>query len=395
MDKQLRDLFEIAAGEPPHQVTVPGVRRTFIRRRISACVAAALAVIVVSGAAAAVSAVVTRPGPANAISMKKPAYYLQAGNGAANFATLIQSTATGAITARVDCPWRGSHFTDSAATSNRTFFIACDKLLRVSRTASAITTKIYRFALTSSGRITGYALVRGGTLVKYGASELAVSPDGSELAVAGMIGGFGAADQILVINTATGSHATWASPSRGPSKYDALVKDLSFTGDGRELVFLQSVSCLSGAACKSPVQQVRALNPAGHGGNVFGTTLLFDLSAVASPKTNVIMAAQVSPDGTAVNLVVQTYYTVTAGPPVGGSESVIQVSARSGRLLRVLYRATTATGYPGFHFFSADRSRRYLILGYDFGGPLIAGWIDQGRLVPLPHSGTDISSEVW
>ena len=50
MDR-LRDLLQIAAGEPPHQVTAEAVRRRVIRRRVVECVAGAMAAAVIAAIA--------------------------------------------------------------------------------------------------------------------------------------------------------------------------------------------------------------------------------------------------------------------------------------------------------------------------------------------------------
>ena len=48
MDRQLRDLLQAAAGEPPHRVTAAAVRRRVIRRRVVEYAAAAAAVAVIA-----------------------------------------------------------------------------------------------------------------------------------------------------------------------------------------------------------------------------------------------------------------------------------------------------------------------------------------------------------
>jgi hypothetical protein len=47
IDRQLRDLLEAAAGEPPHQVSAEAVRRRVSRRRARECLAGAAAVAVI------------------------------------------------------------------------------------------------------------------------------------------------------------------------------------------------------------------------------------------------------------------------------------------------------------------------------------------------------------
>jgi hypothetical protein len=48
MDRQLRDLLQAAAGEPPHRVTVEAVRRRVIRRRVAEFTAGAVAVATIA-----------------------------------------------------------------------------------------------------------------------------------------------------------------------------------------------------------------------------------------------------------------------------------------------------------------------------------------------------------
>ena len=48
MDRQLRDLLEAAAGEPPHRVTAETVRRRVIRRRVAEVIAGAVAVAAIA-----------------------------------------------------------------------------------------------------------------------------------------------------------------------------------------------------------------------------------------------------------------------------------------------------------------------------------------------------------
>jgi DNA-binding beta-propeller fold protein YncE len=73
MDRQLRDLLEAAAGEPPHQVSVEAVRRRAARRRVRQAVGipAAVAVLAAIGVTAATVAFRAVPGP---VAVHRPAH---------------------------------------------------------------------------------------------------------------------------------------------------------------------------------------------------------------------------------------------------------------------------------------------------------------------------------
>ncbi|HUC58501.1 MAG TPA: hypothetical protein VMA95_13950 [Streptosporangiaceae bacterium] len=393
MDSQLRNLLVIAAGEPPHRVTIDRVRRTLIRRRFTTAASAALAVILAGGTGVAVSAVVTGQPPAGSLNPAgRPPFYYQLGKG-----HLIRSTASGAITGHVVCPWRGAALNSATVARPSTFFISCGKLVRTGQTSQAFISQIYRFTLTSKGRITGYTQVRGGTLTNLEVYQMAASPDGSELAFG--VGGIGGPPyEVIVLNTLNGSQTSWSQVTGRRSQYSYLIDDLSFTSSGRKLVFLVSVACDSHfSACKSPGNEVRELNPAGPGTLVGRTTLLFKRAALTAHEDSVIEAAQVSPDGKVVTLVLVTN-TQRSGLP--GSISVLRVAARSGKVLEAIYRSQRADSYVSFRFFSADISRRYFLLGYEYGGtlrsyPLASGWLDKGKLMPLPHAGRNADSEIW
>ena len=86
MDRQLRDLLEAAAGEPPHQLTAEAVRRRVIRRRIVEYVAGAAAVAVIAAIALvgvktlghARPAPATRPHPTSRIITSRHYHYTEA-----------------------------------------------------------------------------------------------------------------------------------------------------------------------------------------------------------------------------------------------------------------------------------------------------------------------------
>ena len=93
---------------------------------------------------------------------------------------MVRSTATGEVTATVPVPRAANAgvFDVLASARGGVFFVA----------AAAPGTegqRLYRFRLTSSGQVTGFAPVPGGALGRryWAADAMAVSPDGSRVAV--------------------------------------------------------------------------------------------------------------------------------------------------------------------------------------------------------------------
>jgi hypothetical protein len=262
---------------------------------------------------------------------------------------------------------------------------------------SAVVTgsRIYRFRVSGSGRIGGYSLVRGGMLAGRQAAGLAVAADGSEVAVttgpAAATGAAGSAE-VMVINTRTGAHAVWHNAPAVPGQMTFGVGDLSLTADGRELAFLGIPRCIKGP-CKPTGngEEVRAVSPAGQGGNLSNSRLLLRQSALVRLATGYIDGAVISPDGSSVTVVEMN----TPGGSADNIMSVVQVSAATGGQLSVRYQMDTGNGFF-YRFFSSDPSGRYLLLDAGPTSGTVNGWIDDGRLVQLtPADGTNVFYEAW
>ena len=109
--------------------------------------------------------------------------------------------------------------------------------------------------------------MRGGVLNGLSVGRMAVTPDGSEIAVAVSPGADTkpAPGNILVINTRTGTHAVWHSGADVPGTVRYGAGDLSLTSNGQELAFLTVPQCVPGgttACAAGGGQQVRAVSPA-------------------------------------------------------------------------------------------------------------------------------------
>jgi hypothetical protein len=396
-ERQLSDLLKTAAGEPQRPVSIEMVRRRLIRRRVAASAAAAAAAVLFGGLGAAVAATVTGHAPVSGTGAAPgvPSYYVQAGFGLPS--PVVRSRTTGDVTAKVHCPWRGTNIsvTSMAAASDRTFFVVCQKQT-AKNTETVAASRIYRFRLTSSGRISGYSLVPGGALRQLRVGGIAATSDGSEVAVTVTSGtvpfGSPASANVLVINARTGARAEWSASPAKPGTIRYPVGDMSLTADGRELVFLTQPRCVRGQhAPKCHVsggEEVRALSPADRGGQVSSSRLLVKQSSIMRLAIGYINAAVISPGGSLVTV-------AEVGWPAG-FVSIAQVSAATGKQVRFVYRMHTGNGFS-YSTFSADASvRHFIIAAGPAGGPISNGWINHGRLIRLqPHDGRNVSWEVW
>lgn len=304
---------------------------------------------------------------------------------------MVRATATGAVTATVRCPWPHARVgtQDVVAAASHTFFIVCQR--ETGRGASIVSgSRIYRFRVAESGRISGYTLVPGGILNGLRVGRIAVSSDGSEIAITTAPGASSSAlASIMVINARTGARAVWRNGGNGPGTSRIEISDLSLTSDGRELVFLAVTKCIQSPRCEPTGEQVRALSPAASGGQLDSGQPLLQQSALRGLSAGYINGAVVSPDGSALAVVI-----MHSGPQ-SDTTSVVQFSAATGRQTRTLYQASTGSGFS-YRFFSSDPSGRYLLLDVGPSSGAVNGWIDHGQLVRLtPPDGNNIFYEVW
>jgi hypothetical protein len=326
---------------------------------------------------------------------------------------VVRSAATGAVTATVlDPEPNNSGQAVVASSGNGTFFVAGDR----HQTGRE---RIFRFRLTDSGKVTGFAPVPGGLLgAGQLADALAVSPDGSRLAAGisffmvhpknGKVYPPGPPDQIFVINTATGARSVWRGGMHALGSGFG-VASLSWTGDGHELVVLGQWCEYQGSSNETcdtrPAHrhaEVWALDPASGGGRLASGRLLLRESA----RYPYIAQALISPDGSTITAV------VLSGPVTGSSQvmgmvpgdlSVRQISVATGRQLGTLYRRslgdTAGTNADAdFLALSQDAAGQHWMLNggiasHGYNG--FNGWIDSGRLVPLsPRDGRE-AGEAW
>ena len=332
--------------------------------------------------------------------------------------TTVRSTATGKIVAAVPVPAVTADTVSPAlaAAGDGTFYIAA-----FSRHAPR--EQIYRFRVTTAGQVTGFGRVPGGSLRPgWTADALAASPDGSMIAVGAYwnrdhhIHGVdyppNRADQVIVLHTATGAQRAWRGGSPAPGYRYFRAASLSWTGDSRELAVLgqwcRAATDPGGELCPAGQRQaqVRAIDPAGHGGSILSGRLLLR----QSPRNPFLAQALISPDGSVITAMVLRG-NVVGNPDIYGTfpqnMSVERISVAAGRRLHVLYRRrlgdTSSISGPMSDPLTliADATGRNLILDGGICGPGCTnefnGWLHAGRLVPLRPAGFDHreAAEAW
>jgi len=383
-------------------------RRRWRRPAWAAPIAAAAAMVLVIGLAVAVSRGIPRTGQHGRLGSLPAAplpFYVT--TDLAITKIVVRSTATGKVVGVVPVtPVGNSGFATVApalaAGGNGTFYVAAFE-------HGVPQEQIYRFRLTAAGHVTGVARVPGGALRPgWAADSLATSASGSRIAVGAYYyrseatRGQEASDQVVVINTHTGTQRIWQGGSLAGGYKFFRVASLSWSSGVRELAVLGQWCRVvdqnpGGEGCpRSESQaQLRGINPASPGGSVLDGRLLLQ----QAPRTYLAQAL-VSPDGSIITAM------VLRGNIVGNAQisgifpadlSLEQVSAATRRPLAVIYRRylgdTSSVSGPMSDplTLTADATGSYLILN---GGICnmhcsneFNGWLDRGRLVSLPPAG--------
>lgn len=389
------ELDAVPVPERPWAAVRPALARRRARHRVMEAVAAAAAVVLIAGLTVAAARVFgARRAPSAMPRAHPPRYYVQQsypGTSRPPKPVVVRATATGRVTATVSCPQPGTQIAAKgiAATSNRLFFIDCQKIHKVGAKYTVSRSWLYEARLTGSGQISGYSLVPGGVLGPHRLEGIGATLDGSQVAVTlgpSALYEFSspsAPADVLVINTTTGARAIWHG---GPKVFSA--GDFTFTGNGRELEFVGAARCPQ--AKRFGCEELRAVTPPTAGGQLDSSRLLLRLSALARSHGEYIEPAIITTGGPTLTAVVQRNQN-----SLSQSLWVVQYSAATGRLLRVLCKLPTGNGFS-YGFLSPDPTGRHLLFNAGPASGQVNGWIDHGQLIRLkPVYGNYIAYETW
>ena len=304
------------------------------------------------------AAAVSPAPPASAAARGMPPFYLVADHNQP--VADVRDSATGRLLSRVRLPaGTDPKLTQvTVAGNDRTFVLALFSL--------SAGTRFYELRISAARQPAGLTQLAIPPLpVRDGADAIAVTPDGTRLAVA--IQRPGPTGAIQVITLATGATRTWTTSDSG------TPEDLSWDAAGRRLGFFWS----SDSASRAGLWLLDTGAP--------GSALLSGRRLV--PQTvgpDQVQDALLSPD--AQTIIASVTYNTTAhvgrGAVVGG---IVELSARTGQPLRTLLAERAAhSGDAGWFITSCllpsiDTTGNHLLVSCDRFGRL-----DRSRFTRLP-----------
>jgi hypothetical protein len=378
-------LRPLRAPEPGEQLQGSGLRH-FMRQRsrllavVAAAVSLLLVVVLVELARSLISA--APPFANKGTATSPPPYYVGIDP---NDNIIVQSTATGLRTDIVMAPG-GIHANSNAdaaiavSADGRTYVAAYNDW-------DNLRTILFRFSVTSDGTVADFSMIGTGRLVGLTELSLAVSPGGSQLALAGVpdrsrsVQPSSGPPLLLVVNLTTGRPRAWGGLA-GTGRADLIGDPVWLTA--RNLHFLV-VTCDSrawpyNATCEG-----------------------------SRPPSGTVWTVHVPPGsaqlGSGRALVRLPGTTVQAQSGVGaGSVTTLQWLRRggiriaryavpTGRLLRILYRGRGDWRSNNFYAgLTADGSGKYLLINEDLS--TFFGWISDGQFHRLPIHGLYGDNEV-
>ncbi len=377
-------------------------RRRWLRALTPLAAAAAVAAVVIASLVLTGHTPPGSPaGPATGTSALRsvPPYYVAlAGPPDTPEHAVIRASATGAVLATVKPPRPYGSFTFvSGAADDRTFVLAAQRWWNVTsgtrgeaaqqrdNTAPVVFFRLRFDPRTRTTQLT--ALPTAGSVSSLHLSGLAVSPDGSKLAL------IVRPAEIRVITLATGSKQDWIWPHTSGTWTPKSVGDtwvgnskpsgapLSWTADGRTLAF--QLWTQSGG-----ITQVRLLDTTSPGGSLRAARAAVSFVGHGQVKTGPIGNSIITPDGTKI--------VTVASRTRGGRSGVMEFSVRTGQPIIPPPTGNTTSLGP-WNVLWTDSSGRTVIVAAQSGlsGTPLTGVLRDGRFTPLPGAPADTTNVAW
>jgi hypothetical protein len=306
---------------------------------------------------------------------------------------VIRATTTGKALATVTAPRPYSGFTFvTGADDDRTFILATQRWWPIAQGTRGLaaekrngTTPAAFFRLrfdpaTRSARLTPLHVsqaIPAGSL-----SGIAVSPDGSKLAMALHPA------EIEVITLATGSARHWVWPGSAHSTRVWVGNDkpdgqsLSWTADGRTLAFRMNTQ-------SDGISYLRLLDTTYAGNSLRAARPSVTFLGLGHYKTGPIGNVLITPDGTRI-------VTVTQRSPAAWGQ-IAEFSARTGQAAASPGRGLAAIGLTSSDVLWTSSSGTAVIVEGAAANPAraVTALVSGGRFTPLPGFPADISNVAW
>ena len=297
----------------------------------------------------------------------------------------IRATATGKLVRTISPPAPYNAFEAFAGAANGRAFVLAANRYRYTKTGNEYykldqrtPLRFMTLRITPADRTQSSALSLPETLTEAQAPTLALSPDGTRLAVA--YGGSGKPAVVQVITLANGRMTQWESPA--PAATPVLGGPGTWTANGRILAIGQIVIQPGGIISSSPTQ-MRLLDTATPSRNLAAASKLVTLQGASSFPWPFI-----TPDGT--RLIGETASRPIRLTATTESGTFGVYSARSGALLRVVAR-----WHRQGRSFILNRARQTVVWSNVSGSTLIVemprrninevGFLRGDKFTPLPH----------
>jgi hypothetical protein len=350
VEERVREAFASATDTITAQ-NLPGLPapagRTRMTRRWPGWLAPVAAGATVAGviiASLGISGVILHParsGPANSarVFAEVPRYF--AAIPQASGRAVIGATATGAVLGRIAPPEPGQMFTwVAAAGDSRTFVLGASPMLpRGAAEDQPRPVKFYRMVLGRSGQLGRLAPLP--IPPQTGISGLAVSPDGSKLAVS-FPGNGKQPPRIALFTLATGAQRDWTWP--GPGTIGQVItpiinNGLQWEADNQTLMFEVTTRTSNGWPAK-----LYLLNTAASGGSLPAASTQIplpgsELGLQHNHTQRIVGIPLITGDGSKL---IAAFYRA-APPPKRFVFAISVFSVHTGKLIKVLYQRRTRT----------------------------------------------------